>query len=151
MAMATAFPRWLERSSGENLICEDLEPVVTDCTFPLRELSSIWSGESRHLPLQPSRDEPQPSRARPITSADCGTGGYTYEEVHTGQGTLGNHRATPGSIGGGASSPASSQDDGDDDAEECTADAITLEDGILCLHGLECETLEAGKLCFKMG
>ena len=52
---------------------------------------------------------------------------------------------------GGASSPASSQDDGDDDAEECTADAITLEDGILCLHGLECETLEAGKLCFKMG
>ena len=36
-------------SRGDDLICGDLEPVVTDCTFRLRELSSIWSGESRHL------------------------------------------------------------------------------------------------------
>lgn len=46
--------------------------------------------------------------------------------------------------------PAVCQDEGEE-VEECTADGITLEDGWLCLHKLECETLKAEELCFRVG
>ncbi|MXW19142.1 MAG: hypothetical protein F4139_00620 [Gemmatimonadetes bacterium] len=32
--------------------------------------------------------------------------------------------------------------------EECENDKVTLENGMVCIHGLKCPTLEAKKICF---
>lgn len=49
--------------------------------------------------------------------------------------------------------PALSQEEGGEDEvdiEECTADKITFSDGKICIHNLQCETLEAEEVCFRI-
>ena len=39
----------------------------------------------------------------------------------------------------------------EEEAEQCTSSGISIEDGRICIHDLECESLKAGKLCFSLG
>lgn len=53
-------------------------------------------------------------------------------------------------VGGLSPAPAACQEGGED-VTDCTADKITLDDGEICVHGLDCEDgTTADKLCFRL-
>ena len=52
-------------------------------------------------------------------------------------------------VWGSSPAPAICQE-GEGDEVECEVDKVTLEGGMVCMHGLDCGDVTAEKLCYKL-